>query len=338
MKKYQIAYFGTPYFSADFLEKMLLDKELPIEVKLVVTQPDRPVGKKQTLTSSPVKTLAEKYHVTVVDKIEKLEGIDFAIINAYGNIVPKTVLTSTKLHFMHDSGFLNIHWSLLPKFRGAAPLAYALLLGQKKTGISLFIMDEQLDHGPIVIQEEIDIPDHAKRPELEKTLTVVAFKLLKNTVNNLTTSPMQLQEQSHNLATTSPQLKKEDGFVSFSTLQKAVRNEPLIKEELPLIIHTYLSKYPHEKENFFKITINFSLLIFNLFRGLYPWPGIWTRIEPSRLDNPVNDRTSKVNIIGKRLKIIDLDYTNNRLMIKKVQLEGKKEVDFNTFQAAYRIF
>ncbi len=320
MKKISLAYFGTPYFSADFLEKILADKTLPVEVKLVITQKDKPVGKKQIITPSPVKELGKKAKIPVFFQINQkrseeirkiryqknsdksdisdLSGflmladdsrtlpnfseVDLALVCAYGQLIPQELLTLPKY------GFWNIHYSLLPKYRGASPVAYALIAGEKKTGVTIFQMDEKIDHGPIIAQEELKIFPHERRPDLEKRLTDLAFNLFKKLVTT-NFNQLQLAAQADDLATYTKKLTKEDGFIEISNLK--TQNS------------------------------NLNLKIYNLFRGLYPWPGIWT-ILPN----------------GKRLKITDMSLINNKIILKKVQLEGKKEVDFETFNRAYKIF
>jgi len=323
MKKLSLAYFGSPDFSADFLEKLLNDPSLLqlIEVKLVITQPDRPVGRKQILTPTAVKLIAEKYgikfqilnHKSQINNKSKItnskplefrnpdlfgtwnldldtfKNIDLALVYAYGNLIPKKLLSLLKY------GFWCIHPSLLPKYRGTSPMATTLINGDKETGVTIIKMDEKIDHGPIIAQEKYRILPTDKRPDLERKLTDLAFNLFKKTINKLriTNYELKTKEQNHKQAIYTKRLSKQDGFISFENLKFKIENSP---EQL-----------------------------FNLFRGLYPWPGIWT-ILPN----------------GKRLKILDLelydfkDFTTLRL--KKVQLEGKKEVDFKTFNKAYKIF
>ncbi|MFN4212774.1 MAG: methionyl-tRNA formyltransferase, partial [Microgenomates group bacterium] len=152
-RKLKIAYFGSPSFSAYFLEKLLTDKTLPIEVKLVITQEDKPVGRKQILTPSPVKQIATKYQISNIKYQKEIENwkleigkLDLALVLAFGKIIPKELLHQPKY------GFWNIHYSLLPKYRGPSPTAYALIAGEKKTGVTIFQMDEEIDHGPIIAQ------------------------------------------------------------------------------------------------------------------------------------------------------------------------------------------
>ncbi len=305
MKKLSLAYFGSPDFSADFLEKILNDKQLPIEVKLVVTQSDKPTGRKQIVTANPVKKTAEKAKIPY-NGIE-LMNIDLAVVYAFGHLIPKELLTLPKY------GFWNIHPSLLPKYRGPSPIASPLINGDKTTGVTIIKMDKEIDHGPIIAQQSLAIDQDDKRPDLEKKLTDLGFKMLKKILIGertkfFATWDIPLGEgshgdkkfrsepfivQNHKLATYTKKLTKQDGFIEISKLKDQISKN--------------------------------SVGLFNLFRGLTPWPGLWT-ILPN----------------GKRLKITGLNIVRNKnfcsLQIKRVQLEGKKEVDFETFNRAYKIF
>lgn len=368
--KLKIVYFGSPSFSATFLEKIINDKNLPVEVKLVVTQPDMPVGRKQILTPTPVKLIAEKYRLPVIystefkvgndqlsmtnyqtiinnsminkksTKIEKLkidyslniehlniDHLDLCLVYAYGEILSKEILSLPKF------GFWNIHPSLLPKYRGASPIAYPLIMGDKKTGVSLMLMDEKMDHGPILAQEELEIKPDDMRPDLEIKLTNLAYDMFKQLISTNFNKFQQISTkiQDHSYATYTSILKKSDGFIPFSILKRMLQNENIIAKELPEFMQRYYSKYSIINNQYKKPIENWKLkiensskLLFNLFRGLSPWPGLWTLI--------------KVGNVEKRLKITDVEIIDNKLQIKKVQLEGKKEVDFNTFNKAYRIF
>ena len=323
--KINLAYFGSPDFSAFFLEKILTDSDLKkaIDVKLVVTQPDRPVGRKQILTETPVKKVAKKYQISNIKyqidirnlKLE-IRNFDLALIYAFSHIIPKDLLNAPKL------GFWNIHPSLLPKYRGPSPIAYPLIFGEKETGVTIIKMDEKIDHGPIIAQEKLKIEDANRRPDLEKKLTDLGFlmfkKLILNNFNNSTSlsiNNFQLTPQADQNATYTRLLKREDGFIPLSTLKKTLKNEPLNFEEMPPIL---------KEINTWKLEKRSSLeIIYNYFRGLYPWPGIWTFLPN-----------------GKRLKIIDMNFEvkSYKLQVTRVQLEGKKEVDFETFNKAYQVF
>jgi len=278
MKKLTLAYFGTPDFSARLLEKLIIDKL--VDIKFVLTQPDKPVGRKQILTPSPVKLMAEKYKIKTITSL-KIDSVDLVLLYAYGKIIPEEILNLPKF------GFWNIHPSLLPKYRGPSPIAFPLINGDKKTGMTLMQMDKELDHGPIIDQQEINIENGDKRPDLENKLTDLGYELFKKNLLKLTTDNLPSTPQNHSLATFTHLLKKNDGYLDWKSLTQ-----------------------PEDPEK-----------IYQLFRGLFPWPGIWTKIN--------------INHQEKRLKILDLRLQDHQLTITQVQLEGKKPVDFATFKKAY---
>ncbi|OGK19193.1 hypothetical protein A2866_04375 [Candidatus Roizmanbacteria bacterium RIFCSPHIGHO2_01_FULL_39_8] len=324
MKKLSLAYFGTPYFSAKFLEKLLSDAATnqSIEVKLVVTQPDAPVGRKHILTPTPVKVVAKKYGIKVLDNLDKLQAtsyklkeIDMAFLFAYGNLIPNDLLRSPKY------GFWNTHPSLLPLYRGPAPVAYPLIMGDAKTGMTLIQLDKEIDHGPVIAQEETEILPGERRSELELKLTDLAFNLFKKQMNALTREPankLVRQPQQHPKATFTDRLEKSNGFIPYLVLKNALQREN--NDWKPKLIEDYLQTNRNIQITNYPLPIT----IFNLFRGLYPWPGIWT--------------STHIKGQEKRLKLTDMDLVGNQLILKKVQLEGKKQVDFKTFQSAYHAF
>lgn len=306
MNKLKFAFFGSADFSADFLEKIIKDEELNnrLDIQFVVTQKDKPSGRKQTVTPTPVKLIAQKYGVPVYDydlemreakngdrygilkyeniDIDGYEKLDLVLVYAYGAIISSKILNIPRL------GFWNIHPSILPLYRGTAPMATPLIKGDKTTGVTIIKMDNKMDHGPIIAQTMYTINNSDYRTDLETKLTDLGFKLFKEKIIE-GAEKIQPAEQEHEKATFTEKLKKDDGFIEFEELKKRLKEKP---------------------EN-----------LYNLYRGLYPWPGIWT-ILPNK----------------KRLKITMMVFDNNFLEIKKVQLEGKNEVDFKTFSKAYGYF
>ncbi len=286
MNKLKLAFFGSAYFSASLLEKIINDRDLMnlLDIEFAVTQPDKPKGRKQVLTPTPVKLMSEKHGIKTYvemddESLSRLKEVDLVLLYAYGAIIKNEILDLPRY------GFWNIHPSLLPHYRGTAPMASPLINGDKNTGVTLIRMDERIDHGPIIAQIMYTIEKTDKRPELETKLTDLGFDLFKTTilkgVNNI-----DLKEQEHEKATYTKKLNKDDGFIEIEKLKKSMKDSPM--------------------------------QIYNLYRGLYPWPGIWT-VLPN----------------GKRLKVTQMKINSNGLEISKVQMEGKKEVDFETFSKAY---
>ncbi len=298
--KLTLAFLGTPDFAATLLQQIAQDTAL--NIKFVFTQPDKKVGRKQTLTESPVKKTAKHLRLPVYDgdlDAVDFKSVDIALVFAYGKIIPANFLQQPRF------GFWNIHPSLLPKFRGPSPIAYSLIFGEKKTGVTLIKLDEKMDHGPIIIQREMDIMPMDTRMDLEMKLTDFGAATFRREVWDLTQDMESFVQipQDHSKATYTRLLTKEDGFIPYEILQEALKGDVNTTYSHPLLPHL-------QPES-----------IFNLYRGLYPWPGIWTKLPD-----------------GKRLKITNMSYADNRLMINKVQLEGKNEVDFQTFQKAYHLF
>lgn len=331
MMKLKLAYFGSPDFSAYFLEKLITDSQLKriISVRMVVTQPDKPVGRKQILTPSPVKEKANKYHLECLEirdwsRISGLKsamrGLDLAFLYAYRKKIPSRLLVRPKY------GFWNLHPSLLPKYRGPSPVAYPLILGEKKTGVTIIKMDNKIDHGPIISQQQLTILPKEKRDRLTIRLTDLGFELFKRSILSKPIAALtnQAKKQSDGQATYTRLLKKDDGFIPLFIIKKALCHQPLTAQELPILIKDYFKKNSTRLRNWQLEIRNSPKIIFNYFRGLFPWPGIWTMVT--------------VKGENKRLKLTDVDLINNCLIIKKVHLEGKKEVDFPTFNQVYRIF
>lgn len=346
MTKLKIAYFGTPAFSASLLESLLSDNSLPAEVVLAATQPDKPVGRKMTLTPSPVKETAQKYGIPVWDKIEEsgfmeqLRLADLAIVFAYGfrQLIPLDYLKAPKIKIGETGvGFVNIHPSLLPRYRGSSPIAYPVLLGEKLTGVSLFAMDEKMDHGPVILQETREIKSGETRPELESALAQLGLEMAKQLINELAAGKsLRPQPQDHTLATRAPFMKKEDGFLPYPVLAKMLKNEAVTLQELPHIIRTYGEKYPFAiGGGLEKYAEESARTLYDFYRGMTPWPGIWTLLRPEDFGTSEGRAATDQ---PKRLKITGMEFRNGTLSFTRVQLEGKKEVDFATFRKAYNLF
>ena len=231
-----------------------------------------------------------------------------ALVFAYGEIISKDVL------HIPVRGFWNIHPSLLPLYRGASPVAYPLMMGDRETGVTLMKMDEKMDHGPIIAQIKMSIGSDENRKELTIRLTDMAFELFKTNLNNTNETIYQVQDHDH--ATVTSLFTKEDGFIPFSYILAGVNG--ITSEELPQIVRKYLEKYNQT------LSSSPAEVIYNLYRGLYEWPGIWTKVDIQGQE--------------KRIKITVCSLDEKKLIIERVQLEGKNEVDFHTFQEAYKIF
>ena len=177
----KIVFIGTPEFGAIVLERLCQSNFKPV---LVITAPDKPVGRKQIIVPPPVKIVSEKYNIPVLqpEKItetkKELEKIspDLIVLTAYGKILPKDILSIPKY------GCLNIHPSLLPKYRGASPIQTAILNGDKKTGITIILMVEKMDEGPVLTSKKYKIETNVTYKELEKELAKLGGKALVETI------------------------------------------------------------------------------------------------------------------------------------------------------------
>lgn len=313
-KKIKVSYFGAPDFSSEVLKKIIEELSDKVEVTSVFTQPDRRAGRKQILTATPVKLLAQRYNIPVFEHIQDtqlhLKGIDLVLLYAYGEIIPESVLK------LPHWGFWNIHPSLLPLYRGPSPITYPLLLGDIKTGVSLMEMDSRMDHGQIIEQEEYLIQISDTQETLKKSLSDIGYKLFKKNIQLLVDGKLKMEEQDHTKRTFTRLLTKEHGFIPYLIVQKILEGTPLTETEMPPIITEYYKKYPPST------TVHYSLTAyFNLFRALSPWPGLWTMIPFEGYE--------------KRLKITKMELKDGMPIITKVQLEGKKEVSLSTFLSAY---
>ncbi len=321
MQNLNIAYFGAPDFAARLLDRIVRDQSPPVRVPLVVTQPNRPVGRKKLMTPTPVKEMAVNHGIRVYDtplrsnceisRIITESQIDLILLFAFGEIIRKDLLDAPRY------GIWNVHPSLLPRYRGASPIVYPILLGDQETGVTLMQMDEELDHGPVLKQSRTPIGPHDSHEDLETRLTEEAFRLFNDSVRELAAGkPPKATIQAHGQATYTRTLQKNDGFIPFTALKQALRGETTFRPE---IVKQFVDKNPGVSIP----ELNSGRAVYAMYRALHGWPGIWTLI-------PVQGSE-------KRLKITECGY-DSRLQIKRVQLEGKNEVDFKTFHAAYKIF
>ena len=188
------------------------------EVLLVVTQPDRPARRGLKLTPPPVKVAAEELGLDIYqpekirdpDSVQRLVSLapDFLVVVAYGQIIPRSVLDVPK------RGALNVHASLLPRWRGSAPVARAILAGDAETGVSIMKMDEQLDHGPVLAKRTTPIEVGEDAAQLTRRLAGLGAQLLVDALAKF--DELHAVDQDHALATTAPKLRKEEGELDWS--------------------------------------------------------------------------------------------------------------------------
>lgn len=220
-----IVYFGTPQFSVPSLYYL---KKTGYNIVTIVTQPDKPQGRGHKLSPSPVKVYAiEKgiKHLTPDkldnDFIKQLPDIkaDLFIVVAYGNFLPQEIINLPKF------GTLNIHPSLLPKYRGPSPIQWALLSGDKQTGNSLMLIDKEMDHGPLIIQSKVGIDAHDNTETLSQKLSLDAGQLLIDTLPSYIIGKIKTKEQDHGLATFSKLITKQDGIIDWQDTAQNILNK-----------------------------------------------------------------------------------------------------------------
>lgn len=213
----RIVFMGTPELAATVLGKLVANQ---YDVVLCVTQPDKPVGRKMVLTPPPAKVEAEKYGIPVwqpntLRTDEALETLssyapDMIITAAYGKILPKTMLDLPKY------GAINVHGSLLPKYRGAAPVQWAILNLDEKTGVTIMKMDPGMDTGDILTQVEVPISDRVHTPELMNQLAEAGGDLLIQSLPGIIDGSIAAIPQNEAEATMSPPIEKDQGRISWT--------------------------------------------------------------------------------------------------------------------------
>ena len=292
-----IIFMGTPDFAVPSL-KALIDSEY--DVVGVVCQPDRPKGRGKKMSTPSVKVLAEQHSIPVLqpEKIrteeffEKLKSFkpDLICVTAYGRIIPKNILELPKY------GCLNVHASLLPKYRGAAPINWAIINGEKTTGITTMLMDEGMDTGDILLKKEIPIEEDDTSIELSDKLSSIGAALLIETIEKGEKDEIRPIKQNDLEATSAPIIKKDVGKIDWSISAEDIRN---------------------------------------LIRGTQPWPGAFTSYNGKNLKifkASVNSQNGEPGQIleaeGGKLVI---GTGNNSLEIQELQIEGGKRLNISDF-------
>lgn len=237
-----IVFFGTHNFAAVILQG-LIDNPV-VNIKKVITQPDKPAGRRQKARASEIKILARKYKLKIEQPADfknydlKIKNYDLNIVVDYGRIIPAYIIERPRF------GSINIHPSLLPKYRGPSPIQTALMKGDKETGVTIMLIDEKMDHGPILAQEAVKIDSHDNYLTLSRKLSRKASGLLTGAIPKYIAGKLKAKPQNHILATYCKMLDRDSGLLDFN--KKAGE-------------------------------------IYNLHRALNPWPGIWTKGQGKRL-------------------------------------------------------
>jgi methionyl-tRNA formyltransferase len=243
----RIVFCGTPAFAVPALRHLMAQPEFHIEG--VVTQPDRPRGRGQETASSPVKDAALEAGLAVYqpERIKSESALDFfkrvapdvVVIIAYGQIIPAGLIDLPRL------GWINLHASLLPKYRGAAPINWAIANGETHTGLTTMRIDPGLDTGPMLLKHELDIGADETAPELAARLAEAGAPLMADTLRGLERGDITGWPQDNSRATFAPLLKKEDGRIPWSSRAQEIYNRIRAFQPWPGAFTTFRGKQCH---------------------------------------------------------------------------------------------
>lgn len=294
IKNPKIVFLGTPEFAVPVLKKLIASDLKPF---LVVTQPDKPVGRKQELVPSPVKSLALEAGIQVVQpgtkedlvKLLKDLEIDVCVLVAYGMIIPEQALAIPKL------GFVNLHPSKLPKYRGPSPIQAAILNGDSQTAVTIMKLDAGIDTGPIIAQQDIAIEQADNFSSLSDKLSKAGAELMVKVLSDYIAGKIKLIDQDDDLATYCNLVKRDDGQVNWSRSAIDIQRQ---------------------------------------FRAFSPWPGVFTHIDKKRLkiadldvlEGDFNPNLAPGAVFLGPSRGFTVRCGEGALDLITVQLEGKSEV------------
>jgi methionyl-tRNA formyltransferase len=305
----QILFFGTPQFAYQILEQIEDNPE--IDIAGVVTAPDKPVGRKQILTPSPVKTFAVQHQIPVYtpDRVNSEQFLttlselvfDAIVVAAYGSILSPRFLNTAD-----PRPVINVHPSLLPKYRGPAPIQAALAAGDETTGVTLIEMDEHMDHGPILSQEEIPIDPDETIDDLEPRLADLSATLLSRdlpTHVDYGTDSIYSTPQAHEEATFTSFVTKEDGRIDWSQTAED---------------------------------------IYNQYRALQRWPGVFTYMNDQKValdDLALGDANSSLSPgdVQPSQDVLRVGTDTGEILVGSLKPAGKQFMDAATFVNGYNV-
>ncbi len=301
----RIIFMGTPDFAAATMGALI---DGPDEVVAVVTQPDRAKGRGKKVTPPPTKVLAERADIPVLQPIkirteEFRNGLlsyqpDLVVVTAYGRILPKSILELAPL------GCINVHGSLLPLYRGAAPIQWSVIKGEKEAGVTIIQMDEGMDTGDMLLKAKLEMAPDETAGSLYEKLAILGSETLLKVIKGLKEGTIIPKVQDHSLATVAPMLKKNDGLIDWQ--KDAGEIECLIK-------------------------------------GLDPWPTAFCFLNDKRLrlfSPEVVYKDSDVppgTVLHADKRGVLVACGNNALLIKEVQPEGKKRMEAEAFACGHPI-
>lgn len=301
----RIVFMGTPEFAVPSLEALLASED---QVVGVITQPDRPKGRGQQLTPSPVKVVAQRSGIPLLQPLkirtpEFLESLaawkpDLIAVTAFGRILHTPILS------LPPMGCVNVHGSLLPKYRGAAPVQWAVINGETETGITTMLMDEGMDTGSMLLQERIPILPDDTAGTVAPRLAELGGRLLVETIRQLKAGAMTPRAQDHTQATMAPLLKKEDGIIDWTGSAQSIANR---------------------------------------VRGMSPWPGAYTFHGQDRwniwkavaIQEPAQGQPG--TILAGTKQSLKVATGNGVLELLEIQTANSKRMSVGQFLAGHRI-
>lgn len=302
----RIVFMGTPEFAIPSLQNLIESDE---EIIAVITQPDRPKGRSRKITPPPVKKLALQHNLFLLqpEDVNSHQTIailrqlkpDLITVVAYGQILSSEIL-EIPLY-----GCINVHASLLPSYRGAAPIQWAIIKGEKTTGVTTMLMDEGMDTGDILLQKSISIEESDTAATLHDKLAVLGGNLLIETITRLKKGKLIPTPQDDSKASYAPMLTKEDGKIEWTRTSEEIHN---------------------------------------LIRGTYPWPGAYTFFNGKRvkiLGSEVYDTKKRGDTPGRVWGIVKdgfiVECGKGRLLITQIQPSGKKPLWASDFVNGYNV-
>lgn len=302
MSDMKIVFMGTPDFAAAILERLISTGR---NVVGVFSQPDKPIGRKQIVEPTATKKIAEANGIPVFQpaklrdgtalKIMKELAPDIAVVAAYGKILPKELLDVPKL------GCVNVHGSLLPKYRGAAPIQWAVINGEKTTGVTTMYMAEGMDTGDMILKLETEIGEDETSGELFDRLAVLGADSIEKTLELFDNGNVPREPQNHDEATLAPMLKKEMGELNFNKNTKEIHN---------------------------------------LVRGLSPWPVAFTFVDGKSLKvydaKAAEGFSGEVGTLLDEKRFI-VACGDGAVELLQVQPEGKKQMSGSDFIRGKRL-
>lgn len=295
----KVVFMGTPDIAVPCLQKLIDEGH---EVAAVVTQPDKPKGRGKKLAMPPVKELAVKYDIPVLQPVrardeEFVKSIkeinpDLIVVIAFGQILGKELLEIPKY------GCINVHVSLLPKYRGAAPINWVIINGEKKTGITTMYMDEGLDTGDIILSKEFDLDRYITAGELHDRMMVEGAEILKDTIDLIEKGEAKRTPQNHDEFSYAPIMDRNLGNIDFTKSAEEIHN---------------------------------------LVRGVNPWPGAYTFYNDVKMKlwktDVLNEKSSKEpgTVLSVDKNGIKISTGDGVLLVEEIQMPNKKRMPVSEY-------